>query len=81
MKINIKYPRLKSINANSVNDLKSELNRLMVVDFEIKRKTNSGSYELISSTIKTTQITNEIFFLLQKNNHYIFPVTIARCKA
>jgi len=80
MKINIKYPKLKFIEAGNVKELTFELNKLMIVDFEIKRKKSPGNFEKISSLISTHNISDEIFHLLKDENNYIFPHTIAQCK-
>ncbi len=80
MQINIKYPKVKYLDVSDVKELKLELNRLMIVNFVIKKRNNDKTYTDISTIVNTSNINDEIFHLLKNNKHYIFPVTIAQCK-
>ena len=79
MKIAIKYPRKKFVEAKNINDLQKELSILMVEEFEIKDST-SKPFTDIKLDIKTDKISDSDFNILLKDNTIIVPTIITQCK-
>lgn len=79
MKIRIRYPKVKYIEASNVIELKAELKKLMVIDFEVKKREEDGSYSILNDAILTTDIKESMLQLIEKNRGVIFPLEIKRC--
>lgn len=79
MKIAIKYPRKKFIEVGSLNELKRELNVLMITKFDIKNSIKKPFTD-IKLDVDTNNITVNDFNILQKENAVIVPTNISQCK-
>ena len=78
MKIAIKYPRKKFVEANNLLELVKELNLLMVTKFDIK-DSSEKPFTDIKLDIDTLHISENDFLILQKENTVIMPTNIDRC--
>lgn len=79
MEIAIKYPRKKFIKAGNTNELKKELNLLMVEIFDIKNS-ETKPFTDIKLAVETKKISSDDFQILIKNNSVIVPTIITQCK-
>ena len=79
MKIAIKYPRKKFIEANDIRELQDELKILMVEVFDIKDSSNKPFIE-IKLNVNASKISSSDFKILQQNNAVIVPTIITQCK-
>lgn len=79
MKIAIKYPRKKHIEAASVNDLKQELKVLMIEQFDIKNSKIKPFVDVKLNVI-SEKTSDSDFNLLLKKNAVIVPTIITQCK-
>ncbi len=79
MQIQIKYPRKKFVNAANISELKSQLDILMVKEFDIKNSETKQFTDIING-IDSNKITQKEFDLLIKENSIIVPTVIAQCE-
>ena len=79
MKIAIKYPRKKFIEAENVTDLQKELKILMIEEFDIKNFLQKPFSE-IKNNILTKSILDEEFEILINEEAIIIPTVITQCK-
>ena len=79
MKIAIKYPRKKFIEANNILDLQKELSILMIEKFDIKNS-DVKPFTDKKLDIETRNISESDFEILQKENSVIVPSVITQCE-
>jgi hypothetical protein len=79
MKIAIKYPRKKFIEANNILDLQKELSILMIEKFDIKNS-DIKPFTDKKLDIETRNISESDFEILQKENSVIVPSVITQCE-
>jgi len=79
MKISIKYPRKKFVEANKILDLQKELSILMIEKFDIKNSETKPFID-IKLDVETRNISETDFEILQKENTVIVPTIITQCE-
>ena len=79
MKIAIKYPRKKFVEAESINQLKKELSILMIEKFDIKNS-EIKPFVNVKLDVETKSISEKDFTVLLKENSVIVPTIITQCK-
>ena len=79
MKISIKYPRKKFVEANNIVELQKELSILMIEKFDIKNSETKPFVD-IKLDVETRNISKTDFEILQKENSVIVPTIITQCE-
>ena len=79
MKIPIKYPRKKTVEAENIIELQKQLKILMVDEFDIKN-TESKPFVDIKTSISAKQISSDDFELLRNKDSIIIPTVIKQCE-
>lgn len=79
MKISIKYPKKKFIEAENISDLQKILKKLMIEEFDIKDQSEKPLKDILIN-VKTIDITEDAFSILVDKNSVIVPSDIKQCE-
>ena len=79
MKVAIKYPRKKIVEANNILELQKELSILMIEKFDIKNSETKPFVD-IKLDVETRNISETDFEILLQNNSVIIPTIITKCE-